>query len=103
MTEETNTAVGNATINIVKGWIPVGKPLVLPVMKCLLDGNMLRALDYSIPPKWLKALVNAAMRARAFMLRKITFKKYPSFVTIEKEPHISLRLRDHATGTGKPG
>ena len=82
---ETNHAVGNATVNIVKGWMPFfARPFVLPVMKCLLDKNMLKALGYSAPPSLLKVLVNGAMRVRAFGLRKITFKKYPSFVTIEK-------------------
>jgi hypothetical protein len=83
--EETNHAVGNATVNIVKGWMPFfAKPFVLPVMKCLLDENMLRSLGYSLPPSFLRMTVNAAMRLRAFGLRKISFKKYPSFVTTEK-------------------
>ena len=81
---ETNQAVGNATVNIVKGWMPFfAKPFVLPVMKCLLDKSMLKALGYTAPPSFLKVLVEGAMRVRAFGLRKITFKKYPSFVTIE--------------------
>lgn len=81
---ESNTAVGNATINIVKGWMPFfAKPFVLPIMKCLLDDKMLRALGYSPPPAWLKPVVRAAMRMRALALRWITFKKYPSFVTTE--------------------
>src|SRR5258706_10868959 len=42
--EETNTDVGNATVNIVKGWMPFFlKPFVFPVMKCLLDKDMLLA------------------------------------------------------------
>ena len=83
--EETNHAVGNATVNIVKGWMPFfAKPFVLPVMKCLLDKNMLKALGYSQPPAVLKAVVGGAMKLRALSLRKITFKKYPSFVTTEK-------------------
>jgi len=45
---DTNQFVGNATVNIVKGWMPFfAKPVVLPVMKCLLDENMLTALGYS--------------------------------------------------------
>ena len=82
---ETNHEVGNATVNIVKGWMPFFlRPFVMPVMKCLLDNNMLKALNYVPPPPLLKVLVKAAMRIRAACLRKITFKKYPSFVTIEK-------------------
>lgn len=82
---ETNTWVGNATINIVKGWMPFfAKPFVMPVMKCLLDETMLKALGYSLPSDILRKLVYSAMRLRAFSLKKITFKKYPSFVTTEK-------------------
>lgn len=81
---QTNNAVGNATVNIMKGWMPVfAKPFVLPVIKCLLDDKMLNALGYSLPAPWFRKLVNAAMRIRAVSLRKITFKKYPSFVTSE--------------------
>jgi len=81
---DSNHAVGNATVNIVKGWMPFfAKPFVLPVMKCLLDENMLRALGYSFPTRFLKASVKATMRLRALSLRKITFRKYPSFVTTE--------------------
>lgn len=82
--EETNKQVGDATVNIVKGWMPFFvKPLVLSVMKCLLDEKMLKALGYSTPPTLLKIFVRGAMKMRAFFLRYVTFKKYPSFVTIE--------------------
>ncbi len=82
--EETNRDTGNATVNIVKGWMPFfAKPFVLPVMKCLLDESMLKALGYTLPPVPLKVSVNAAMKLRALGLKKITFKKYPSFVTTE--------------------
>lgn len=82
---ETNNWVGNATVNIVKGWMPFfAQPFVLPVMKCLLDDNMLSALGYSKPSGALQKAVHGAMRLRALGLKKITFKKYPSFVTTEK-------------------
>lgn len=82
--EETNQAVGNATVNIVKGWMPFfAKPFVLPVMKCLLEENMIRALGYSPPSTLLKSTVCGAMKVRALGLRYVTFKKYPSFVTTE--------------------
>lgn len=80
----TNKATGDATVNIVKGWMPFfAKPFVLPVIKCLLDDTMLAALGYSRPPAFLKTTVKAAMRLRALSLRKITFKKYPSFFHTE--------------------
>ena len=83
--QETNNQLGNATVNIVKGWMPFfAKPFVLPVMKCLLDDNMLSALGYSKPSGALRKIVYGAMHLRALGLKKITFKKYPSFVTTEK-------------------
>jgi hypothetical protein len=85
MLAETNTEVGNATVNIVKGWIPFfAKPFVFPVMKCLLDDDMLQALGYAKPPAALRAFVKGAMRLRALALRKLTFRKYPSFFTTLK-------------------
>ena len=45
---ETNHAVGNATVNIVKGWMPFfAKPFVFPVMKSLLghDAKIQRNLS----------------------------------------------------------
>ena len=81
---QSNLAVGNATIEIVKGWMPFfAKPFVLPVMKCLLDETMLKALGYTPAPPVLKILVRGAMKLRALGLRKITFKNYPSFVSTE--------------------
>ena len=83
--QETNTAVGNSTVNIVKGWMPFfAKPFVFPVMKCLLDEDMLKALGYTQPSPVLKAFVKGGMKLRALGLRYITFKKYPSFFTTEK-------------------
>ena len=83
--KETNYQVGMATVNIVKKWMPgFAAPLVLPVIKCLLDEAMIKALGFSSPSPVLKKMVRAAMQLRAFCLQKITFKKYPSFFTIEK-------------------
>jgi hypothetical protein len=59
---DTNHAVGNATVNIIKGWMSFfAKPFVLLVMKCLLDEKMLKALGYSSPFTGLKIMVKGAM------------------------------------------
>jgi hypothetical protein len=108
---ETNTLVGNATVDIVKGWMPgFARPFVLPVMKCLLDKPMLNALGYSEPPALLRNIVRAGMKLRGLGLRKITFMHYPSFVTTEPNrthphgyeieglgpEHIVSKLRERA-------
>jgi len=78
----TNHALGNATVNILKGWLPFfAKPFVLPVLKCMLDDNMLKVLGYSPASSWLKALLRTGLKLRAISLRLITFNKYPFFVT----------------------
>lgn len=81
---DSNKALATATINIVKGWMPFfAKPFVLPVVRCLLDEKMLYVLGYTPPAAVLKKTVRLAMKARAFFLGIITFKKYPSFVSTE--------------------
>lgn len=83
--EKSNNALASATINIVKGWMPFfAKPFVLPVIRCLLDEKMLKVLGYKQPSPILKYIVVQAMKTRAFFLQKITFKRYPSFVSTER-------------------
>lgn len=82
---ETNHYVGMATVNTVKNWMPGAvRWLVLPVIKCLLDNTMIKAMGFTPPSPVLKQIVHSAMRLRAFFLQKITFKKYPSFFSTEK-------------------
>lgn len=83
--EKSNYALASATVNIVKGWMPsFAKPFVLPVIRCLLDEKMLKVLGYKHPSFLLKFIVVGAMKMRAFFLRMITFKAYPSFVSTER-------------------
>jgi hypothetical protein len=75
---ETNHAVGNATVNIVKGWMPFfARPFVLPVMKCLLDKNMLKALGYPAPASLLEVLVNGAIEQEHSFFKKSLLKSIP--------------------------
>lgn len=79
---DTNKALGNAAINILKGWLPlVLKPFVLPVMKCLLTDTMLKVLGYTPASPIIKSSVKLFLKSRAIILRYFTFKKYPFFVT----------------------
>jgi hypothetical protein len=97
--QETNTEVGNATVNIVKGWMPFfAKPFVFPVIKCLLDDDMLNALGYMKPPAALRFFVKGAMRLRALGLRKLSFRKYPSFFTTEKNRTYTKGYDMHELG-----
>jgi hypothetical protein len=82
---KSNKAIADATIEIVKGWLPFfAKPFVFPIMKCFLDDRMLTAFGYTHSPRWLKMLVLFIMKVRALVLGKITFKKYPTLFTTEK-------------------
>ena len=77
---DTNHAVGNATVNIVKGWMPFfAKPFVLPVMKCLLDEKMLKALGYSSPSTGLKIMVKRSNEKKLFF-RGRSFKNTTSLL-----------------------
>ncbi len=60
------------------------KPFVLPAIRCLLDEKMLKVLGYKQPSLLLKYIVVQAMKRRAFFLRVITFKRYPSFISTER-------------------
>ncbi|HEV7331312.1 MAG TPA: oxygenase MpaB family protein [Flavisolibacter sp.] len=81
---ETNKHVGDATVKIVKGWMPFfAKPFVFPVLRCFLDAKMLAALGYPPPSPRLSVMVNAAMRVRARVLRYISFMPYPFFFTTQ--------------------
>ena len=79
---ETNRQVGDATVNIVKNWMPFfARPLVLPVMTCFFDEKMQLAMGYSAPPALLQKLVALAMAVRATVIRNISFLSYPTFIT----------------------
>ncbi len=83
--EKSNYALASATANIVKGWMPFFvKPFVLPAIRCLLDVKMLEVLGYKQPSFLLKYIVVQAMKTRAFFLRVITFKRYSSFISTER-------------------
>ena len=88
---ESNKFVGDATVNIVKGWVPFFvRPFVLPVIRCFLDPKMLAALGYPPPPQWLLMAVNAGMKIRACVLKYVTFLPYPFFFTTQSNrtyPH----------------
>ena len=67
------------------------------------DTNMLTALGYATPPSLLKVLVDGAMKIRALALQKITFKRYPSFVTTEKNRTYPKEYEIRQLGPPKPG
>jgi len=77
---DTNKAVADSTINIVKGWLPFFlRPFVPPILKCFLDEKMLLAFSYRKPSPLIKTMLAAAMKIRAFALRYFTFMRYPYF------------------------
>lgn len=79
---KTNKRVGDATVNIVKNWMPsIVGPFVLPVMTCFFDEKMRRAMGYAAPPALLQKLVNLTMAVRAKAIKYISFLPYPFFIT----------------------
>lgn len=82
---ETNKLVGEATVNVVKGWMPFfAQPFVLPVIRCFLDAKMLRSLGFEPPNSLLAKTVQTVMKLRALLLRYVTFMPYPYFFTTQR-------------------
>jgi hypothetical protein len=99
---DTNRKVADATLNVVKGWMPFFlKPFIKPIMTCFLDDAMLQAFGYAAPPVWLKAGVKIAMKLRAGVLRYITFKSYPYFITNERNRTYPKGYEIEHLGPGK--
>lgn len=79
---ETNRRVADATVRVVRHWLP--QPLrfaVFPVLNTLLDNSMHQAFNYPIPPGWLVFSVRTAMKMRAYLLKIFDFNINPRFFT----------------------
>lgn len=98
---ETNKMVADATVSIVKGWMPFfARPFVGPVMRCFLDRKMLAALGYPAPSPWLAKVVQMAMRLRAKVLRHISFMPSPYFFTTQRNRTYFKGYRLEELGPG---
>ncbi len=73
--------LAGATVTIMENWLPrLLRPLVQPVVVCLLCPRFLAAAGYSAPSPWLKGVVMAALKLRARIKRYVSFERYPNLL-----------------------
>ncbi|MUL42595.1 DUF2236 domain-containing protein [Streptomonospora sp. PA3] len=63
---DTNARVGQATLDIFRAWFPAPlRPAADAGVRALLDEPMLEAFGFRPAPRWLRRMVDAALRLRA--------------------------------------
>lgn len=83
---ETNRRVAEATRDLFLSWFPLPgflRSLLKPAIYALLDDAVLDAFGFPHPPKVLRQLLAAGLKARAFALRLFPPRKYP-FLYVEQ-------------------
>jgi hypothetical protein len=77
---DTNKAIGEATRNLFAKWYaPVPPRLIFTGIYAMLDENMLKAFGFPKPPGYVRTLLNAGMRARAAVLRRLPPRRTTAF------------------------
>lgn len=78
---ESNERVAEATINIVKGWLPKFLHFsVKPTMVALMDKRLRDAVGYKASPSWYAALIRAVLWGRKHCLKRFVVGKYPTTI-----------------------
>ncbi|BAL87521.1 hypothetical protein AMIS_23010 [Actinoplanes missouriensis 431] len=63
---DTNRQIGEHTVDLFAGWFPpVLRPAARVGVRSLLDDRMLRAFGFEPAPRWLTAVAEASLRAKA--------------------------------------
>lgn len=77
-----NERVAQATLAIMAAWFPgplaVFRGLIKPVVAALVPPRLLPAIGMQAPAPWVRVLVRAALRLRAFAKRWLPWEAYPS-------------------------
>jgi hypothetical protein len=85
---DSNRVVSSATIDLVLAMylprflFPVGRPVAM----ALCPERLVSAIGAAEPPRWLRSLVRAAMRSRAFVLRRLPEPRRLRRITERKNP-----------------
>ncbi|MBC8155209.1 MAG: DUF2236 domain-containing protein [Bacteroidetes bacterium] len=88
----SNRRIADATIAIVKGWLPgFLHPVVKPTFTALISDKLRLAFGFERPPGWFAGLLERALWLRKWPLRWITFEPYPSTVA-------TTRFRSYPAG-----
>ncbi|MFD0773449.1 oxygenase MpaB family protein [Streptomonospora algeriensis] len=69
---EANARVGQATLDVFRNWFPAPlRPAADAGVRALLDESMLEAFGFTRPPRWVRPVVRAVLRARAGILTQM--------------------------------
>ncbi|ANI91424.1 oxygenase MpaB family protein [Dietzia timorensis] len=83
----TTVAVGGYTMGLFQSWFPAPvRPAVKEVVKALVDENMRMAFGYSTPPRALRVVAEAGLRARARVERLMPARSAPMDIGDGKYP-----------------
>ncbi len=79
MFDEANRRVADATVDIMRAWLPAPlRGVVRPVATALIDERLRVAFGYPPAPTWLRPALARALRMRAAIDRHIPLDRYPS-------------------------
>ncbi len=83
----SNRRVADYTLNLYLSWYPRPlRPLVRLLLLVILEDPLLDAFGYEHPPGWMRTLVDAAMRLRAFVLGFVPRRRSPHLVSQSPTP-----------------
>lgn len=72
----SNRRIGQYTLDLFCSWYPsFARPVVSRAVVAMLDPLMVRAFGFTAPPSWAGALVRLALRARAFVVRRMPVRR----------------------------
>ncbi len=78
--DERNRRVADATLDIMRGWLPFGvRWLVLPSVNALIDPPMREAFGFGRPSRLLRVILRALLKLRGFTVSILPKRRSPAF------------------------
>lgn len=94
MFAESNRCIGEATRELFAGWFPLLlRPAARRAIDALLDEPVRRAFDFPASPGWLRAVVIAALKLRAWALIWLPARRRPRLRTEMARPSYPMGYR----------
>ena len=79
---ESNRRVADYTLNLYLSWFPRAlRPLVRQAIFAMFDDPLLDAFGYQHPPRWLRGMLDLAMRVRAHAVRLLPRRRTPRLIS----------------------
>jgi hypothetical protein len=77
----SNREIADATIAVMRAWLPrLLRPVVRPVISCLVSEKLLTAFDYPRPSAFLRVVVRVVLALRAAAKRYLNFERSPALI-----------------------